>query len=77
MLDVGTNNEELLSSKDYVGTPERRLDGDEYYDFVDEFMQAVVARWPDCVIQFEDFETPKVGSRPNGRLTQTANNDTG
>lgn len=59
MLDVGTNNEELLASSDYVGTAERRLEDDEYFDFVDEFMQAVTARWPHCVVQFEDFETPK------------------
>lgn len=59
VLDVGTNNEELLESDDYVGTRERRLEGDEYFEFVEEFMQAVEGRWPDCVIQFEDFETTK------------------
>ncbi|KAJ8607738.1 hypothetical protein CTAYLR_008595 [Chrysophaeum taylorii] len=59
VLDVGTNNPDLLASEDYIGTPEKRLSGDEYYEFVDEFMQAVEARWPKCVVQFEDFETPR------------------
>ena len=36
-----------------------RLEGDEYYDMVDEFMQAVFDRWPHVVVQFEDFESSK------------------
>ena len=41
MLDVGTNNKELLSDPAYVGIAKPRLEGDEYYDMVDEFMEAV------------------------------------
>lgn len=59
VLDVGTNNETLRTSEDYVGTPEPRLEGAEYDDFLDEFMQAVFERWPETVVQFEDFETSK------------------
>ena len=59
MLDVGTNNAELQNSPLYMGTPEPRLDGPEYYEMVDEFMQAVFSRWPNVTVQFEDFETPK------------------
>jgi hypothetical protein len=33
--------------------------GDEYYEMVDEFMHAVFSRWPDVVVQFEDFESQK------------------
>lgn len=33
--------------------------GDDYFDFIDEFMQAVYNRWPNVVVQFEDFETSK------------------
>ena len=59
MLDVGTNNPSLLEDENYLGTRYRRLEGEEYFDFVDEFMQAVTGRWRDVVIQFEDFETTK------------------
>jgi malate dehydrogenase (oxaloacetate-decarboxylating)(NADP+) len=38
-LDVGTNNEELWSDPSYMGTPEPRLTGPDYFDMVDEFMQ--------------------------------------
>ena len=58
-LDVGTNNPELLKSNTYMGTQEPRISGPEYFDMVDEFMQAVYARWPNVIVQFEDFETPK------------------
>jgi malate dehydrogenase (oxaloacetate-decarboxylating)(NADP+) len=60
MLDVGTNNKALLSDPDYVGTSNTRLQGQEYFDFIDEFMESVFDRWPNVVVQFEDFETSKV-----------------
>ena len=58
-LDVGTNNEALLNDDNYVGIPKRRLDGEEYFSLVDEFMEAVFDRWPNVVVQFEDFESSK------------------
>ena len=58
-LDVGTNNETLLQDENYLGVRERRLTGDEYFHLVDEFMAAVFARWPNVIVQFEDFETAK------------------
>jgi hypothetical protein len=39
MLDVGTNNPELLKDPAYVGIQRPRLVGDAYYELVDEFMQ--------------------------------------
>jgi malate dehydrogenase (oxaloacetate-decarboxylating)(NADP+) len=59
MLDVGTNNEALLNDPNYIGMRHRRLEGDEYFDMVDEFMVAAFHRWPNVCVQFEDFETPK------------------
>jgi malate dehydrogenase (oxaloacetate-decarboxylating)(NADP+) len=59
MLDVGTNNETILKDPNYIGMRHRRLEGDEYYDMVDEFMTAVFHRWPNVCVQFEDFETSK------------------
>ena len=57
MLDVGTNNAALLDDDDYLGIQKPRLEGDEYFAMVDEFMSAVFERWPDTVVQFEDFES--------------------
>jgi malate dehydrogenase (decarboxylating) len=56
MLDMGTNNQKLLEDKLYLGLRQPRLEGDEYLDIVDEFMEAVFARWPKAVVQFEDFQ---------------------
>ncbi len=58
MLDVGTNNEELLNDPLYLGYPHRRLEGEAYYELVDEFVQAVQDKYPGALIQFEDFLTP-------------------
>ncbi len=58
-LDVGTNNEALLTDKNYIGLQTKRIQGDDYFEFLDEFMAAVFSRWPDVVVQFEDFETTK------------------
>ena len=54
-LDVGTNNEALLDDPLYIGLPQTRLQGADYDDLVDEFVQAVRKRYPDVLLQFEDF----------------------
>ncbi len=55
MLDVGTNNEELLADKLYLGEQHKKPSGDEYYELVYEFMIAARDRWPNALIQFQDF----------------------
>jgi malate dehydrogenase (oxaloacetate-decarboxylating)(NADP+) len=57
-LDVGTNNEELRRDVLYLGYPHRRVKGKAYFDLVDEFVTAVQSRYPNALIQFEDFLTP-------------------
>ncbi|MEC5319355.1 NAD-dependent malic enzyme [Brenneria populi subsp. brevivirga] len=55
VLDAGTNNPQRLNDPLYMGWRHPRITGDEYYEFVDEFIQAVKRRWPNVLLQFEDF----------------------
>ncbi|OAN18069.1 NAD-dependent malic enzyme [Photobacterium jeanii] len=55
VLDVGTNNPQRLSDPMYMGWRHPRITGQEYENFVDEFISAVKQRWPEALIQFEDF----------------------
>lgn len=54
-LDVGTNNPERRSDPGYIGWRHERITGDDYYAFVDAFVQAVKKKWPEVLLQFEDF----------------------
>lgn len=58
MLDVGTNNEKLLNDPMYMGLRQKRVGQAEYDEFVDLFIKAVKRRWPEAIIQFEDFAQP-------------------
>lgn len=57
MLDVGTNNKEYLEDPLYLGWQEKRLTGDAYLELVDEFVEAIQDKFPQALIQFEDFTT--------------------
>ncbi len=55
VLDVGTNNQDLLDDPLYLGLRQNRVRGEEYLAFVDEFVAAVQALYPRCCLQWEDF----------------------
>lgn len=55
-LDVGTDNEDLLNDPLYVGWPHKRLRGERYESLVEEFVEAVKQRWPQALVQWEDFK---------------------
>ncbi len=54
-LDVGTNNHDLLNDPLYIGLSQERLRGQEYDDLFAEFVDAATARFPNAIIQLEDF----------------------
>jgi malate dehydrogenase (oxaloacetate-decarboxylating) len=58
MLDVGTNNQKLLNDPMYMGARHERINQEQYYEFVDTFICAARRRWPEVMIQFEDFAQP-------------------
>jgi len=56
-LDVGTNRPSLLADPLYPGLRQRRLEGEAYLAFVDEFVEAVQLECPGAVLHWEDFGT--------------------
>ena len=57
VLDVGTDNVELLDDPQYLGWRHRRIDDEEYYAFIDRFVAAVQQHLPNVLLQWEDFAT--------------------
>ncbi|MGL6018112.1 MAG: NAD-dependent malic enzyme, partial [Gibbsiella quercinecans] len=55
MLDVGTNNAQRLDDPLYMGWRHPRITDDQYLEFIDSFVSAVKERWPNVLLQFEDF----------------------
>ena len=58
VLDVGTNNKERLNDPEYLGWRHERIIGQAYFDFVDQFVQAVKQEFPETLLQWEDFANP-------------------
>jgi malate dehydrogenase (oxaloacetate-decarboxylating) len=57
VLDVGTDNVEILEDPHYLGWRHRRISDDDYHAFIDEFVAVVHEELPDVLLQWEDFAT--------------------
>eukprot|EP01054_Gregarina_sp_Poly1_P001699 Gregarina_sp_Poly_1__1698@NODE_1436_length_4151_cov_492_672625_g952_i0_p1_GENE_NODE_1436_length_4151_cov_492_672625_g952_i0NODE_1436_length_4151_cov_492_672625_g952_i0_p1_ORF_typecomplete_len555_score72_71Malic_M/PF03949_15/2_7e74malic/PF00390_19/6_1e73malic/PF00390_19/4_7e03_NODE_1436_length_4151_cov_492_672625_g952_i023243988 len=55
LLDVGTDNTELLNDSLYIGWKHPRVRGAQYDLMIDQFVKAVKGRWPNVLLQWEDF----------------------
>lgn len=55
VLDVGTNNQDLLNDPLYLGTRHPRVSRDRYDAFVETFVTAIARRFPQTLLQWEDF----------------------
>lgn len=55
LLDTGTNNAELLNDPLYIGWKHERIRDAQYDEFVDDFVQALKKRFPNILLQWEDF----------------------
>ena len=55
VIDAGTNREELRNNPNYLGNRHKRVRGDRYYDFIDQFVQTAERLFPKLYLHWEDF----------------------
>ena len=77
LLDVGTDNQELLNDPLYLGWRHERVRGKDYEDFIEAFVDAIQVKFPNVLLQWEDFSkhnAPRILERYRDRLC-TFNDD--
>lgn len=57
VLDVGTNNRQLLDDPEYLGWHHERISEEEYFEFIGQFVSAVKQELPNTLLHCEDFST--------------------
>lgn len=55
VIDAGTSRNELLEDPLYLGNHQERLYGDQYYDFIDQFVTTAEEMFPKLYLHWEDF----------------------
>jgi malate dehydrogenase (oxaloacetate-decarboxylating) len=55
VIDNGTEREELLSDPDYIGKKSPRKTGEEYLEYVDQFVSVAKRLFPGVLFHWEDF----------------------
>jgi malate dehydrogenase (oxaloacetate-decarboxylating) len=61
LLDVGTDNPTCLHDPLYVGWRHTRVKDDSYDELVDAFVNAVIKKFPNVLLQWEDFAQANAG----------------
>jgi len=65
MIDVGTNNTELLQDPFYIGWRHSRIRGADYGRFVEKVIGSIKRKFPEVFLQWEDFGKEKARDNLN------------
>ena len=62
VLDVGTDNKQLLDNPLYLGNRHERVRGKRYHEFVDKFVETAERLFPNLYLHWEDFGRPNAAA---------------
>ena len=62
VLDVGTDNKQLLDNPLYLGNRHERIRGKKYHEFVDKFVETAERLFPNLYLHWEDFGRPNAAA---------------